>query len=231
MCLKKNTFLLQVFLILYTPKQIYALREKKVFNKKKKSFLPTYANFFQAVTWTTHIFLFGLFQHYGSTVRVMRPNDADGMANRVDPDQTDQKSRLILPQRSIVKNFYFSLCIIMTDRSGQTVKTPITLLLAAVWLGSNSVCIFKTHYCMGRPPCSNFKMITADFSGVKVLGILMQTKKSQAMFSWHQSMFSLKSLNPTTRTTSKKFLFFTMCRNDRHVWANREDPAVCDQGL
>ena len=29
LCLKKNTFLLQLFLILYTPKQIYAFGEKK----------------------------------------------------------------------------------------------------------------------------------------------------------------------------------------------------------
>ena len=33
--------------------------EKKMF-KKKKSFLPTYHNLFQAVTWTTHIFFIGL---------------------------------------------------------------------------------------------------------------------------------------------------------------------------
>ena len=58
LCLKNNTFLLQLFLVLKIPKQIYAFREKKV--KKKKDFQPTYPNFIQAVTWTTHIFSFGL---------------------------------------------------------------------------------------------------------------------------------------------------------------------------
>ena len=35
-CHKKNTFLSQLCLILYTPKQIYAFREKKKVKKKKK---------------------------------------------------------------------------------------------------------------------------------------------------------------------------------------------------
>ena len=39
---------------------IYTPRKKKFSEKKeKKSFLPTYPNFFQDVTWTTHILLFG----------------------------------------------------------------------------------------------------------------------------------------------------------------------------
>ena len=40
LCLNQNTFLLQLFLILYTPKKIYAFREKKVL-KKTHSYLPT----------------------------------------------------------------------------------------------------------------------------------------------------------------------------------------------
>ena len=52
-----TVFLLQLFLILYMPKQIYTFWEKNVL-KKKKSFIPTYSNFFQAVTWIIH-FLFG----------------------------------------------------------------------------------------------------------------------------------------------------------------------------
>ena len=39
--LKRTLFLLQLFLIFYTPKQIYAFGEKKRVKKKKRSFLPT----------------------------------------------------------------------------------------------------------------------------------------------------------------------------------------------
>ena len=40
MYLKKNTFLLQLSLILYTPKQIYAFQEKRIFKKMFSSYLP-----------------------------------------------------------------------------------------------------------------------------------------------------------------------------------------------
>ena len=46
--------------------------------------------------------------------RVMRPNEADGMANRVDPDQTEQfdLSLLCLPRPACPKTEdYFGNCI------------------------------------------------------------------------------------------------------------------------
>ena len=54
-----------------------------------------------------------------------------------------------------------------TDRSGQKVKTQIR---GAVWSGSNvchSVHIFWMHYSIIKPLCSNFRVITANLSGVR----------------------------------------------------------------
>ena len=52
---------LQYFLMFLTTKSryIYMHSQKKSFQKKKVSNLPTLFFFFQVVTWTTHFFLFG----------------------------------------------------------------------------------------------------------------------------------------------------------------------------
>ena len=68
----------------------------------------------------------------------------------------------------------FSLNIVMilsfrTGRSGQTVQTQIRLLLGAVWSASTLFeipSIFWSHYSTLKPPCSNVRVITANFSSV-----------------------------------------------------------------
>ena len=52
-----------------------------------------------------------------------------------------------------------------TDRPGQTVQTRIRLLLIRVYTVCHSACTFRMHYSMAKPPCSNFRIITANFSG------------------------------------------------------------------
>ena len=58
LCLKNNTFYCNFFLFCKFQSRSMHSKKKKGFQKKKVSNLPTF--FFQAVTWTTHIFLFGL---------------------------------------------------------------------------------------------------------------------------------------------------------------------------
>ena len=60
-----------------------------------------------------------------------------------------------------------------TDRCRQTVQTQIRLLLSLirVYTVCNSVCIFWTHYSMVKPPCSNFRLITANFLFVQIFRI------------------------------------------------------------
>ena len=62
-----------------------------------------------------------------------------------------------------------------TDRSGQTVQNQISLLLdeskIRAYTGCNSVCIIWMHYFMKKPPCLNFRVFTASFSGVQIFRI------------------------------------------------------------
>ena len=53
-----------------------------------------------------------------------------------------------------------------TDRSGQTVQTQINLI--RVYTVCNSGCIFCVHYSLVKPSCSNFRVIAANFWGVRV---------------------------------------------------------------
>ena len=55
-----------------------------------------------------------------------------------------------------------------TDWSLQTVKTQIRSSLIRVYTVCHCVCIFWTHYSIVKPCCSNFRMITANFSGVQI---------------------------------------------------------------
>ena len=56
-----------------------------------------------------------------------------------------------------------------TDRSEQTVLTQIGLLsLSRVYTVCHYICIFWTYYSMVRPPCSNFRVITANYLGVQI---------------------------------------------------------------
>ena len=69
-----------------------------------------------------------------------------------------------------------------TDRSGQTVQTQIRLL-------ADSVYVFLTHFSIVKPHCSNFRMITPNFSGVRIFRnfllpfrlLALKRKKS----AWH----------------------------------------------
>ena len=45
--------------------------------------------------------------------------------------------------------------------------------LIRVYTVCHSVCIFWTLYCMVKPPCSNFRIITAIFWGVWIFWIVM----------------------------------------------------------
>ena len=60
-----------------------------------------------------------------------------------------------------------------TDRHGQTVQTKIREEQSdQVYTVCNSICIFKMHhYCMVEPGCSNFRVITANFSDVQIFRI------------------------------------------------------------
>ena len=58
-----------------------------------------------------------------------------------------------------------------TDRSGQTVQTRIRLLFR-VYTICNSGCIFWVHYSSVKPSCSNFRVITAIFWGVRIFRFL-----------------------------------------------------------
>ena len=67
-----------------------------------------------------------------------------------------------------------------TDMPGQIVQTQIRLLLGAVWSGSTlfaiSGCIFWVHYSSVKPSCSNFRVITANFLGVRIFRIFTVTE-------------------------------------------------------
>ena len=59
-----------------------------------------------------------------------------------------------------------------TDPPGQTVQTH----QIRVYTVCNSVCTFwmkKMHYTMVKPFCSNFRVITAKFSGIQIIRIFM----------------------------------------------------------
>ena len=46
----------------------------------------------------------------------------------------------------------------------------------------NSVCIFWTHYSMIKPPFSNFRVITANFWGVRIFRIFTVTQNPRQLF-------------------------------------------------
>ena len=56
-----------------------------------------------------------------------------------------------------------------TDRSRQTVQTQISLI--RVYIVCNSLCIFWVHHSTVNRPCSNLRVITANFSGVQIFRI------------------------------------------------------------
>ena len=60
-----------------------------------------------------------------------------------------------------------------TDRSGQTVQTQIRLLLEEQSDQGlhyfKSGCIFWVHYSSVKQSCSNFRVITANFLGVRIV--------------------------------------------------------------
>ena len=58
------------------------------------------------------------------------------------------------------------------DGPGQTVQTQIWSILIRVYTVCNFVCIFKKHYSMIKPRCSNFRVITANFLDVWIYRIL-----------------------------------------------------------
>ena len=58
-----------------------------------------------------------------------------------------------------------------TDRSGQTVQNHIRMI--RVYTVCNSVRVFWMHYSVVKPPCSNFRMINANFSGVRMFRIFV----------------------------------------------------------
>ena len=81
-----------------------------------------------------------------------------------------------------------------TDRPGQTVQTLIRLLLEEhsdlirVYTVCNALCIFWMHYSKVKPPCSTFRVITANFRVSEFLGFLWYTSQSQ---SWSITFFVL----------------------------------------
>ena len=66
-----------------------------------------------------------------------------------------------------------TIIIFRTNRSGQTPPTQIRLLLIKVYTVCNYVYIFWLHYSLVTAPCSNFRIITAIFSGVRIIWINM----------------------------------------------------------
>ena len=78
-----------------------------------------------------------------------------------------------------------------TDRSGQTVQTQIRLLLEEepsvclirVYTVCNSVCILWVHYSLVKPSCSNFRVTTANFSGVQIFRTFIVSRTSTSIFS------------------------------------------------
>ena len=58
--LNRTLIIADVSYFVHSKVDICSPRKKSSRKKKRKSFLPTNPNFFQVVTWTTHIFLFGL---------------------------------------------------------------------------------------------------------------------------------------------------------------------------
>ena len=94
--------------------------------------------------------------------------DADGIANSVDPDQTalEELGLHSLP-RPIWRRIIMVVDTVMilsfwADRSGKHVNL---IKVYPVW---NSVCIFWTLYSTIKPPCSNFRVITANLLGVQI---------------------------------------------------------------
>ena len=56
-----------------------------------------------------------------------------------------------------------------TDRPGQTVQTQIRSSLIRVYTVCHSICIVWTHYSMAEPHSSNFRVITTNFLGVRIV--------------------------------------------------------------
>ena len=60
---------------------------------------------------------------------------------------------------------YRNVLSFRTDRSEQTVQTS----LIRVYTVCHSVCIVWTHCCMVEPHGSNFRVITTNFLGVRII--------------------------------------------------------------
>ena len=60
------------------------------------------------------------------------------------------------------------------DRSGQNSADSVqTAPKIRVYTVCHSVCIFWTHFSRVKPPYSNFRVITTNFSGVQIFNSFM----------------------------------------------------------
>ena len=97
--------------------------------------------------------------------------------------------------------YYRNYLSFRTGRSRQKLETQIRLLpecwkrssLIRVYSVYNSFCIFWTHYSSVKPLCSNFRVITSNFSGVRTFRIFtVNARCSKVMICYlaHHCLFA-----------------------------------------
>ena len=75
-----------------------------------------------------------------------------------------------------------------TDRSWQTVQTQISWSnLIRVYTVCNFGCIVWVHYSSVKPSCSNFRMTTANFLGVRIFRIFTVPCGKTTLFEFYDN--------------------------------------------
>ena len=82
--------------------------------------------------------------------------------------------------------------------------------LIRVYTVCHSVCIFWTHYSMVEPLCSNFRVITANFLGVRIFKIFTVPDSSCSSHQWPHRGRQRKQQD--WRSRRKSFWKNKMCR-------------------
>ena len=136
-------------------------------------------------------------------LRCQKDADRMGMGNSVDPDQASTlfAQNCLSGNLGSLRQIEISLALCACDMINTTnhhtgnyysndpkssdrwVRAnnayPDRSNLIRVYTVCYSVCIFKTYYSMVKPQCSNFRISTAIFSGVRIFRIFMVIHSSR----------------------------------------------------
>ena len=124
-----------------------------------------------------------------------------------------------------------------TDRSGQTVQTQISLI--KIYTVCNSFCIFWTHCSTVNRPCSNFRVITANFLGFlqyivgilrrllriflvsRFLGFLQQHGQSTDVPNWNGWLCKLFSNQASLSQNFVQLVLYPHYADPRCLWKKK----------